>query len=517
MKHFGLNIILGVAILMNGNGEAAIHKFALILSQNVGGKDDMALRYTNNDAKKMALALRASGGFPDENVMVVTNADRTQFFIQVDRLKKRLKEVEGQRLVALYYSGHADKQNLHMAGTLLSRAELKEVVNHIPADLKVVILDACNSGAFLRLKGGRPALPIRIEFEDQLETTGEVYISSSSVSEYSHESSLYRGSIFTHFLSKGIMGEADVSKDALVTLDEAYQYAYHKTVLATAAKAEAIQHPNFKLNIEGSGQIVLANLQESDATLIFPKGARGRYFVFSDPSDFLVGEFEQEENEDKHLAITEGDYLIERVYRSGRYQGRVSIAKGGKSVVSENQMTSIPNDQSLLKGELHIDKRHRLNGGIGYTRSVLTDDGFHAIYLLSYGLEIKTLEIGARFGYSKGRAELESPITDSDLFLGGVYGLFPLPVAREATGFKLAVGGHADFLWGEETETVLNIPTAQKIYGASLGGIARASFDLNSYLSIWLSLESNAVSINRSGTHSFHFNPLSTIGFMVRW
>jgi uncharacterized caspase-like protein len=94
-------------------------------------------------------------------------------------------------------------------------------------------------------------------------TRGEALLTSSTSDELARESDALRGSFFTHHLVSGLRGAADQSKDGRVTLAEAYDYAYAKTV----TQAEGGQHPTFKYDLAGRGDVVLTALADAGAWL----------------------------------------------------------------------------------------------------------------------------------------------------------------------------------------------------------------------------------------------------------
>ena len=55
---------------------------------------------------------------------------------------------------------------------------------------------------------------------------GTAFLLSSKSEEYSLESQGLRQGIFSHYLIKGLKGEADTNTDKMVTLDELYTYVY---------------------------------------------------------------------------------------------------------------------------------------------------------------------------------------------------------------------------------------------------------------------------------------------------
>jgi len=114
-----------------------------------------------------------------------------------------------QARVLFYYSGHARATALDLGDRQLPLAELRTRLFSMPAALTVVVLDACQSGAFSRIKGAQPAADFSFNSRNQLDATGIAVLASSSGSELSQESELLRSSYFTHHLLVGLRGAGD--------------------------------------------------------------------------------------------------------------------------------------------------------------------------------------------------------------------------------------------------------------------------------------------------------------------
>ncbi|MFO0747645.1 MAG: hypothetical protein U1F43_18565 [Myxococcota bacterium] len=86
----------------------------------------------------------------------------------------------GQRTeLIVYYSGHADPAGLLLGAQRFEYALLRTRLDAIPADVRLVVLDACASGAMLRPKGGTPAAP----FVDVGVASGHAYVASAAADE----------------------------------------------------------------------------------------------------------------------------------------------------------------------------------------------------------------------------------------------------------------------------------------------------------------------------------------------
>src|SRR5204863_6299877 len=140
------------------------------------------------------------------------------------------------------------------------------------AAVRLVILDSCRSGGLLALKGGTlgPAFDVRLA--DNMASTGEAVITSSAARESALESAEIGASFFSHHLISGLRGAADTSGDGLVTLGEAYQYAFARTVNATADTTIGPQHPGYDYRLSGRGELVLTRISAASGVLQVPAG-----------------------------------------------------------------------------------------------------------------------------------------------------------------------------------------------------------------------------------------------------
>jgi hypothetical protein len=57
-------------------------------------------------------------------------------------------------VLVVFYSGHADALALHLGGGALALERLEQLVRGSAATLRLLIVDACRSGALTRSKGG---------------------------------------------------------------------------------------------------------------------------------------------------------------------------------------------------------------------------------------------------------------------------------------------------------------------------------------------------------------------------
>jgi hypothetical protein len=217
-----------------GAGAQTFERFALFAGSNVGGKGTADLKYAVNDAKRIRDAFVGIGGVPEENAMLLLNPELSSFVNGLSFIGSKVKKAErtdGKTQFILYYSGHSDERGLLLYGERLEYAELRNMLAALSADVRVVILDSCSSGAFTREKGGTIAAPFLLDEASSVE--GYAYITSSTAEEASQESDRIESSFFTYSLVSGLRGAADADADGQVSLSEVYEYAYDGTLSAT--------------------------------------------------------------------------------------------------------------------------------------------------------------------------------------------------------------------------------------------------------------------------------------------
>ncbi|MEW5743627.1 MAG: hypothetical protein AB1938_32245, partial [Myxococcota bacterium] len=219
----------------------------------------------------------------------------------------------------------------------LAYARLKALLAGTGADVRLAIVDACRSGAGLREKGGRPADAFTIRLADTLQATGEAFITSSAADEAALESNEVMGSYFTHNFISGLRGAADASGDKLVTLAEAYRYAYDRTVSATAMLPVGAQHPNYDYRLSGQGELVLATLLKPSAALVLPPAERA--LVIDLARDQVLVEVPA--GPAREVALAPGDYGV-RVFKGGQaFGGRVRLTQGMSFTVHLDDLSPV--------------------------------------------------------------------------------------------------------------------------------------------------------------------------------
>jgi uncharacterized caspase-like protein len=142
----------------------------------------------------------------------------------------------------------AEPEDLY--ATAMPMREIAHIFQRIRSRQLIFIADACYSGA----SGGRTVpldgyrATLSDGFLDRLSSgRGKVIITASSANEISIERDDLQHGVFTYFLLQGLRGSADIDRDGVITVDEAYRYTSDQVIKATGQE----QHPVKKGSVEG--------------------------------------------------------------------------------------------------------------------------------------------------------------------------------------------------------------------------------------------------------------------------
>ena len=208
---------------------------------------------------------------------MLLHPDPAQVVAALDDLGARARDnaARGEQTeVVFYYSGHARATAINLGGDDLPLGALRDRLSALPTALTIVVLDACQSGAFARVKGAEPAADFTYNSVAKLTQKGLAVMASSSPQELSQESDELKGSYFTHHLVTALRGAGDADGDGRVSLDEAYRYAYRRTLASTARTQVGEQHVTLETDLAGQGDVPVTYPAEAKAQLELPRSAR---------------------------------------------------------------------------------------------------------------------------------------------------------------------------------------------------------------------------------------------------
>jgi hypothetical protein len=206
------------------------------------------------------------GGF---QVQSVVNRPSHEVRMQVEQF---FQERTPTDLLLLYISGHgfrdelgrlyficADTSMRQLRATSLPAGFITEVAQDSRSKRQVLVIDSCFSGAFAKgmlLKSG--GVPQLSGADFPTAGRGQVILTASTAFQYSLEGGDVRGSVqpslFTRHLIEGLRtGDADLNGDAVVDIDELYEYLHDRTTRESGG-----QTPQ-KWSFQVEGEIHLAS------------------------------------------------------------------------------------------------------------------------------------------------------------------------------------------------------------------------------------------------------------------
>jgi len=137
-------------------------------------------------------------------------------------------------LILFYFSGHGaveageaylipcDARLTNLADTAIPLRRVKEIMAQSKAQAKVILLDACHSGARI----GKAEAQMSPEFMQRVfvEAEGLAILASCHQGQVSYEWEQAGQSVFTHYLLEGLVGAADFDHKGFITVQDINRY-----------------------------------------------------------------------------------------------------------------------------------------------------------------------------------------------------------------------------------------------------------------------------------------------------
>jgi caspase domain-containing protein len=463
--------VIALAALFALAGEArAATRYAIVVGENDGDKQEKVLRYAESDAKRVAEVLRSVGGFHPEDVIVLTDVSAEDVRRALIETNARIRTSGEKSMLFIFYSGHGDSESLHLDGSHLPLAELRDLAVGSPAEARVLVIDSCRSGALTRVKGGTIGPSFPVEKEIPLTAAGLAILASSAAGEDAQESDQIGASFFTHFLVSAFIGAADRNGDGLVTLGEAFNYASERTLAATTTSLAGPQHPTYRLELGGRDDLVLtklASLKKGLGLLAFSEA--GQYVVQQGgESGLAVAEVTMGEGPARSIALEEGDYHVTRRGADYLLQGEFQVLPGGITSVDTRSMRRVEYARVVRKGGTDVSSAFSMYAIAG-ARGALFDIGTAWQTGVGARLDVQELSLELRLGAggaTRPRNEVHRiDIATHDFTLSAV-GVRAFDLGPVTLAIGLEVGG----LWLAQRFTDNQTPS-RNTYGAMVGPI----------------------------------------------
>lgn len=448
---------------------AAVVRYAVVIGNNAGADDEQRLRYAESDAQKVQDVLTELGRFAPENTVLLqgksADAVRSAVISVNDRIRSDVASGD-EAVLFVYYSGHADAQALHLGDDELEIRTLRQLVHGSSANVRMLMLDACRSGALTRVKGVTAAKRFDVKLDERLAQSGMVLLTSSSATEDAQESDALKGSFFTHYFVSGLLGAADADRDGAVTMSEAYAHAYDSTLRASSQTLHGVQHPTYAMNVKGRDDFVLTWPSDGDARRARVRFPRGRgVLLFADGPDGPVVAEVGSRDAVREISVEPGRYFVRARARDYLLEGTIRLRESQTHVIDERSLKRIEYARLARKGGTPRTLSHGPQAAYQIASGLWPGTGVCHGARLGYAVDHRWITVVPRVGFCRAAPRGTTLPTTSDLFDFDVtiVHAFDLPVVTIGVGLaggptllrqtfsssrrtptNLTIGGHVD-------------------------------------------------------------------------
>ena len=138
-----------------------------------------------------------------------------------------------------------------------------------------------------------------------------------------------------------------MTRDGRVTLNEAYQFAFHETLARTERTQRGAQHPAYDIELAGTGDLVMTDLRATTAGLVLTEALEGRFFV-RDEAGVLVVELMKLPGRPTELGLEPGSYTVRRELDGGVSEAAFVLAEGKRTPLAPGNFTSVLREATVV-------------------------------------------------------------------------------------------------------------------------------------------------------------------------
>ena len=441
--------------------QASSRRIVVIAGNNLGDPGDIALRFAQDDATRVARALSELGLVQKEDMHLLLGRQAHELRRALEKAEQDAAADPGHSLILFFYSGHADQHGLHLSGTQLSWEELKVFFASSQSSLRIALVDACQAGMLTIPKGfGLKPAPDQAPAQPR----GAAFLVSSESGELSQESYALGGSFFTHFLVSALRGAADYNGDSRVSLGEAHAYVSQNTKLATSRWAPQVQHPTFHFDLSGHGEVILSDLRRASALLQVDAGLSGHLVVSERGSSQIFVEAEKRSGQIMNLALPAGRYRLHLRKPQAVYMADLSLHWGGRQLVRLKDLSARSYQTVSQKGQRLELHRQRIRLGLSIQSGLVEGMGPLGMARFSYGVQVAPLEFILRLGYGGKTFTTVDTKVQSEIYASEILAAYDIPLGITDLRFWLLASAQ---VWRQFVSK--QGVRKQTVFGAGLG------------------------------------------------
>jgi hypothetical protein len=359
-------------------------RVVIAIGSNLGATGEPELSYAELDAERFAQLMTQLGGVDPKNSRVLTSPSPEEVLRRVQWEGTRLGP---QSALIVYYSGHGDEGGLHLGDQELSLVELRAAVDRSHAGLRLLIIDSCrdaghaaNAQSESVIEKGvvvspTPSFDIDVSLQGRLELRGKhqgvIEMRSTAAGGKAAESHSLRAGVFSYHLLSGMRGAADHDGDGGVSVEEAYTFAYYRTVHDSRLSQQVFQEPVIAVKVAGAGPLLLTSVFESESVLVLPPEEGVGYEIFEQGSEARLTEAWSRPTQPTRIGLAAGQFIV---YRSKSGEGSIaaiSVPFGGTRTLAVSDFRPVRLATLAARGGRMALYSNRVRMNLG----MIVDDG----------------------------------------------------------------------------------------------------------------------------------------------
>jgi hypothetical protein len=302
-----------------------------------------ALATAEKDAQALHQLLTdpEAGGVPPQNATLLLGVEATREKVIAALAQK--KRVAPDSTTFVYFSGHGvtdgvdgylllhDSKSDSLEATAISNTDLKVRLGEIPSERKVVILDSCHAAAAIK---GAKTKGIA-DLLERFSARGQATLTASQANELALDVPALGNSLYTHFLVRGLRGEADVNADGVVVLTELTAFL-EKHVRNEAIARGGRQTPGQSIDVDIASEFLLTVQPEKRQA-------------------FEAQQAEQQKLKASRVKTLKGLVLENKVSQTLGNEGR-RLLEADETTLTETEQKLLKEYIDLVEGRLTPDK-----------------------------------------------------------------------------------------------------------------------------------------------------------------
>ncbi len=391
--------VLFAAILLSTSGWAQSTRILIAVSHRRGLDGERPLDYPPQDVQRIVEVYQSLGQVKPSHTVVLADPTTSTLDAALARAVELARMSRPRDVVVyFYFSGHGDREALHLGNEIYRQADLASYLDRMPAFLRVGIVDACRTTAVTRTKGMSVEPGFAISLGALSEASGTVWVHASADGEAAQESSELGGSIFTHYWLSGLRGAADRDGDRWVSLSEAYHYAYNQTLVRSARASGVLQRPSVAMNLSEIGPVNLTEIGTRGATIAMAPGADIHYLIYGVRSQAVIAEAWGLADRPVEIALAPGEYVIHRLGPRTTGAAEIRIASRERRVLSAQDFRTFSAEELALKGGAVVIHPWEIELGYSLASSNRFSVGQEGMARVAYSFGPWALGVGAFVG-----------------------------------------------------------------------------------------------------------------------